>query len=87
MGSYSSAYGKEPERFVFSQKKASIDCAADDVQRVINHFKGWLPKANAVYHQRIQKERLQEEEAERQKLEQETKLLRERESVLKKVKL
>lgn len=87
MGSHSSVYGKGPGRFKISKNKATIDCSADEVQRIINHFKGWLPKANAVYKQRIHRQRREAEEAQRRKLEREIELQRERENVLKKVKI
>ncbi len=87
MGSHHSVLGKGPERFNLSQNKATINCGADDVQRIIDYFKNWLPRVNTVYKQRIQRERREAEEVQRRKLEQEIEVQRERENVLKKVKI
>lgn len=87
MGSHASVMGKGPGRFTFSGKEAKIGAREDEVQRVINHFKNWLPKTNRVYEQRIQREKEEAEEKNRQELQQKIKELEARKRVLEKVKI
>lgn len=68
MGSYTCLMGKDPEYFTFSGEVAKIAAREDEVQRVVNDFKNWLPRANAVYEERIRREKAQEEEVARQEL-------------------
>ena len=67
MGSYSSLLGKRPENFRFLSDRAIIDARESQVQGVIDYFKDWLPKANAVYEREIvwEKEEAQREQYER----------------------
>lgn len=87
MGSHTSVMGKGPARFNLSGKKARIDAREDDVQRIINHFKNWLPKANRVYEERIQREKKEAEEKNRQELQRKIEEQETRQRVLKKVKI
>ena len=77
----------EKENFSYRENVAVIPASADDVQRIINHFKTWLPRANAVYKQRIEKDRREAEEKYRGKIEREKELLNKREKVLKETKI
>lgn len=79
MGNYSSLYGKPPGVFVFNGNRAVVDAQEDEVQLVIDHFKGWLPNASITLKAMLEqvarkeeadtKERLRRErEAEEQRL-------------------
>ena len=68
MGSYSSVMGKPPEAFNFRGNQAFIDAREDDVQRIIDHFKVWLPRATQALKHRL------EQAAVRQKFEREKQL-------------
>ena len=67
MGSYSSLWGKGPENFRFLGDRAIIDARESEVQDVIDYFKDWLPRANAVYEREIvwEKEKVQKEQYKR----------------------
>jgi serine/threonine protein kinase len=62
----SSVYGKGPERFSISSNKAMIDAREDQVQKIVNHFKEWLPNVNRQYEQNLRREK---EEAEQRRRE------------------
>jgi serine/threonine protein kinase len=47
MGSYASVMNIPPQRFNFNGEIAKVGTAPGDAQRVIDHFKDWLPKATA----------------------------------------
>ena len=87
MGSYSSLWGKGPEYFRFFGDRAIIDARESEVQGVIDHFKDWLPKANAVYAREIawEKEEAQREQYKRLQEQREKEEARKR--VLEKVRL
>jgi Protein kinase domain len=71
MGSYASVYNIPPQVFSFSGDRATVQASDGDAQRVIDHFKEWLPKATrtlkhtleekAQHEQREQAERLRRE--------------------------
>ena len=57
MGSWESAMGHGPETFSFNGSKAMVQVGESDAQRVIDHFKAWLPKATRAYEHAIQSAR------------------------------
>ncbi len=63
MGDYSFLMGKEPGAFQFSGKQAKIHAQEEDVQKLIDCFKGWLPRTHQVYEQALKKEKREEENA------------------------
>ncbi|WP_255100704.1 serine/threonine-protein kinase [Synechococcus sp. L2F] len=71
MGSYTSAWGRGPERFRFHGNTAIVQASEHEVQQVIDHFKGWLPKATGVYKNTLEQQAKREEYQQRQKLQQE----------------
>ena len=85
MGGHSSLLGSGPERFSFREHRATIACPERDVQTIINYFKDWLPRANAVYKERLERAARQAEESERQKLQQELSAEEARQRVLRNV--
>ena len=87
MGNYASIMGKGPERFAFSGKEAKINARENEVQKVIDYFKDWLPKANRVYEQKIRREKQEAEEKSRQELQREIEEREARQRVIKKVKI
>ena len=87
MRSYGSLAGHEPGRFSLKQNKATIRAKERVVQQVINNFKAWLPKANRVYEERIQREKKDDEERKRKELEARVKAQQAKERVLKNVQL
>ena len=70
MGGHSSIMGYGPERFSFRENKAIIGCEARLVQPIIDHFKDWLPRANTVYEETVERDAQRAEEAERKQLQQ-----------------
>ena len=72
MGSHTALGGKGPERFAVGGNTAIIDAREDEVQAIINYFKGWLPRVNQVYEARIRREQREAEEKARRELEQES---------------
>jgi hypothetical protein len=71
MGSYTSAWGRGPERYRFHGNTAIVQASEHEVQQVIDHFKGWLPKATGVYKNTLEQQAKREEYQQRQKLQQE----------------
>jgi serine/threonine protein kinase len=63
MGSYSSAMGKGPETFQFSDNRVINSAQADEVQPIVDHFVQWLPSAKSRYLWDIEEEKKQEEHA------------------------
>ncbi len=47
MGSYESVWNRGPGAFIFDGNIARVPSDADDVQRIIDCFKSWLPRASA----------------------------------------
>ncbi len=65
---YNSVSNKGPERFDILGYTAAIRAEEDDLQRIVNHFKDWLPIANRQYAQKIRSEKQEEEEQQRKEL-------------------
>lgn len=82
MGNYSSVYGKGPDAFKWKGSTAHITAQEDEVQRILNHFKQWLPKATKKYEATLRAEQLQREQRERERLEREVAMAEARERVL-----
>jgi serine/threonine protein kinase len=66
MGGYTSVLGAAPQNFSFQGNIASVSAQPEEVQRIINYFKQWLPVAtSALKHQLEQKMRSDAEEKRR----------------------
>jgi serine/threonine protein kinase len=87
MGSFSSLLGKGPEYFSFAGDRAIIGARENEVQRTIDYFKDWLPKANRVYEERIRRDLKAEEEKRRRQLQRQIEEQEARQRVLKNIKL
>ncbi len=85
MGSYSSVMDKGPERFSISGDKAIIEAREDEVQRIIDHFKQWLPNANRVYEDIIRRGKAEAEDRERRQLQADIEEKERRQRVLKSI--
>jgi hypothetical protein len=59
MGNYSSVSGKGPESFAIQGKVARVVADEHDVQRIVDFFKQWLPKASATLKQKLLSEAAQ----------------------------
>ena len=59
-----------PEAFRFSGSEAIIGSASHEAQDIINHFKNWLPLANRVYADKIDREQKETERREKEALKQ-----------------
>lgn len=68
MGSYASVMGKGPEYFRFTENKAIVSAGEHEAQRVIDHFKDWLPKATTRYRQMLERAAADSEAKERGRL-------------------
>ena len=71
MGGYSAVMGHDPGTFKFSGRKAVCTASEGDLQRIVDHFKQWLPKANQVYKNRIEAQQKEEERRMRETIERE----------------
>jgi serine/threonine protein kinase len=87
MGSHSALLGKGPEVFRIAGDKAMIDARGDQVQSIIDYFKGWIPRANRTYEETIRREKREEEEKERQRLKRQIEAEEERLRVLRNIKI
>ena len=87
MGSHSAVLGKGPESFRIQANTAIISADEGEVQRIIDHFNDWLPKANRVYEQRIRREREEAEKERRKQLEQQISEQEARQRVLRNTRL
>lgn len=57
MGSHTSVLGKGPEYFQFKRNTAHISVdKGNDAQRIIDHFKDWLPRVAEVYERKLQQD-------------------------------
>jgi len=69
MGNYNSVMGKRPESFQFQGSKAIIGAKdQNEAQRIINHFKEWLPKVAQVYENKLRTDAERAEQKEIDKL-------------------
>ena len=87
MGNFSSLMGKGPESFNIRGNTAVIGATENEVQRIIDYFNDWLPKANRVYEQRILREKKEAEEKQRKELQRQIAEEEARQRVLKNIKL
>jgi serine/threonine protein kinase len=86
MGSHTAVMGKGPDSFQFRGKHATISAGASEAQRIVDHFKDWLPKANRVYADRIKQSQEQEERKEREELQRKVEQEKTRAKVLRELK-
>lgn len=87
MGSYSSVLGRGPERFSFSGDIASVSASGHEVQAIVNHFKGWLPKATNRYKEMLIQEQQEAIRREKEELTRKLRLEEERKRVLDNLKI
>lgn len=85
MGSYSSVMGYRPEAFSFLRNIATVAVDEQDVVRVVETFRQWLPLANQVYKDAIARGRREAEAKAREALEEEVRRAEARERVLKRI--
>jgi len=87
MGNFSAAYGAEPSQFRYNGNEASVDARPDDVQKIIDHFKTWIPKVNAVYKAQVELDKRNAETKYRKAREMEIEVKKTRERVIKNIKI
>jgi serine/threonine protein kinase len=87
MGSHTSIVGKEPQVFKFRSNEATIPAEERDVQRIIDFFKDWLPKANKVYERNLKLEQQELEKKKRREIEQEKTIQETRQRILRNTKI
>ncbi|HVO44617.1 MAG TPA: hypothetical protein VMT34_18450, partial [Aggregatilineales bacterium] len=66
--SLESLFGKGPERFKVLGDNACINADEQDVQRIVDYFKAWLPAVNQHYKEILEHEKRTAEEMQRQEL-------------------
>jgi len=86
MGGYTSVAGKGPESFQFAENKAQISTSSELAQTVIDYFKQWLPVANRVYVNKLEKDREAAERKQREELHKQIRQEEERADVNRKLK-
>jgi len=84
---YHSVHSKGPEKFMINRDTAKIEVRHDDVQRVIDYFKSWLPNINRIYGERVIKENRKAAEEERLRLQRQIEQQELRERVLKNLRI
>ncbi len=62
--------GADVTDFRFRGNEATVRADHNRVQNVIDHFKEWLPRATDVYRRRVLRQRQQDEQQERDRLQQ-----------------
>jgi serine/threonine protein kinase len=87
MGGFSAIWGKSPENFSFTGDMLRISARENEVQKIINYFKKWLPKANRNYQEMIANEQRLEEERQRQQLQAEIDEVERRQRILQNVRI
>jgi serine/threonine protein kinase len=88
MGGHSAVMGIGPERFQFRNgRTATVSVAAHSVQKVIDHFKAWLPRATAGYKNRLEQEAAQKKAELQRKLRNERRAEEERLQVIRNLKI
>jgi len=68
MGSHTAVLGKGPEIFRFAGDKAVISSGESDVQRIIDHFKQWLPQVTRIYEANMKRMKKEKEDELKRKL-------------------
>ncbi len=86
MGSYSSLMGKGPDNFQFVGKSARISANANEAQQVVDDFKKWLPAANRLYANKLEKDQEAAERKQREELQNLIKQEQERTNIMGKLK-
>jgi serine/threonine protein kinase len=70
MGGHSAVFGKGPEAFQFRGNEAVISAQdGNEAQRIIDHFKQWLPRVAQVYEQKLKQDAEREERERMQEME------------------
>lgn len=70
MGNFSAAMGKGPDAFNFRDKTARINASDEsEAQRIIDHFKQWLPITARVYENKLKQDAQQAEQEKIRELE------------------
>lgn len=87
MGSYAAPMGKGPMAFSFTGYKATIPARENEIQDIINYFKGWLPMANRKYEERLREEITDESNNKRKRMQQEIEEQERRQRILKNAKI
>ncbi len=87
MKNYTWVPDQPPNAFAFSGKEAAVRVPENEVQRVIDHFKQWLPKANSMYAYRVRRDTEEREATKRQELLREIAQQEARQRVLRNAKL
>jgi serine/threonine protein kinase len=87
MGGYASVWGKGPEKFSFQGDRALINANESEVQRIIDHFKQWLPNANRKYEEMLRTEKTQSEQLQRKKIQAEIEEQERRQRILSSINL
>lgn len=68
MGNYEYQHGLEPHRFNVMADRVWVTVDSRNAQVAIDYFKGWIPKATAVYRADLERERAEREMAEKRAL-------------------
>ncbi len=87
MGSFSAVLGKGPEPFQFYDDTAVVVAQENEVQRIIDYFKQWLPMANRKYERTIRQEMEEEQQKERARLQAEVAAREQRDRILRNMKI
>jgi len=87
MGGRYQLYGKGPDRFQFMNDTAVIAADENDIDKIINYFKGWLIDANNGYKRIIIEEKEKKEEAERERIRLEIEYQEKRKRILENTKI
>ena len=87
MGGHRSLGEYPPERFSFAGNETRVPAQERSVQAIIDYFKGWLPRANTMYKESVERETKKAEETERRNLQRELEVQEARKRVLRDVRI
>lgn len=87
MGNYSSVSGKGPEMFSIHGDRATIQSREQEVQPIINYFKGWLPLISRKYEESLRDDQRRREERQTRELQARIQAEEARARILRNVKL
>ena len=65
MGSFSALAGKDPRAFIFHGNTATVSAVENEIQQIIDYFKGWLPVASETLKSILEREAIGKDRAEK----------------------
>jgi serine/threonine protein kinase len=87
IGNYTSVMGIGPRNFQFRGREVTVSVQPNDVQRVIDYFKAWLPSASQLLKYNLEQAQKQREHHEKERLKREKTAEEQRLRILQSIKI